>query len=79
MSSRFDLPAEDVSEAMLRGLTDHVRAALRKRIMDRIEPDVDAAVEAGLATFEAAIQAHCDPMQMRDTIQVILKDRRSES
>jgi hypothetical protein len=58
---------------MLDGLTSRIRDALRQRILDRIEPDIQAAVDAGLASFKATIESYRDPMHMRDTVRVLIE------
>ncbi len=67
--------SDEASKAMLEGLTSHVRSELRKRIMERIEPDIEQAVDAGLASFKAAIETYRDPHNMRDTVRVLIERR----
>jgi hypothetical protein len=61
------------SKAMLDGLTNMVRDNLRKRIVEKIQPDIDAAVEDALASFKAAIETYRDPLHMRDTVRVLIE------
>jgi len=66
---------EEASKAMLDGLTSHIRAALKDKIMERLQPDIDAAIDAGMETFKAAIQSYHEARNMRDTIRVLIERR----
>lgn len=69
------ITAEEASKAMLDGLTSHIRSALKDRIMARLQPDIDAAIDAGMETFKAAIQSYHEAHNMRDTIRVLIEKR----
>ena len=60
---------------MLDGLTSRIRDELRKRILESLEPDIQTAVDAGLASFKATIEGYRDPMHMRDTVRVLIERR----
>jgi hypothetical protein len=64
---------EEASKAMLEGLTSRIRSELKAIILARIEPDVDAAVEAGLEGLKAAIHSYREHSQMRDVVKVIIE------
>lgn len=64
---------EDASKAMLEGLTSRIREELRKRIVARLEPDIEEAVDAGLAAFKATIESYRDYGPMRDTVRVLIE------
>lgn len=66
---------EEASQAMLDGLTSRIRDELRKLILERLEPDIQTAVDAGLASLKATIESYRDPMQMRDTVRVLIERR----
>jgi actin-related protein len=66
---------EDASKAMLEGLTSRIRSELKARILERIEPDVNAAVDAALDGFKGAIESYRDYAQMRDVVQIIIERR----
>lgn len=74
----FNFDAEEASKAMLDGLTSRIRNELRKRILERIEPDIEAAVNAGLAAFKTTIETWREPHNMRDTIRVLIERKPSE-
>lgn len=69
------LTSTEASEAMLDGLTERIRAELRKKIVERIEPDINAAIDAAMESFKIAIEAHRDHYHMQDTIRVLLERR----
>lgn len=60
---------------MLDGLTSRIRDELRKRILENLEPDIQTAVDAGLASFKATIESYRDHMHMRDTVRVLIERR----
>lgn len=66
---------EEASRAMIDGLTSRIRDELRRIIMARIEPDIQAAIDAGLDSFKATIESYRDPMMMRDTVNVLIERR----
>lgn len=66
---------EQASKAMLEGLTSRIREELKRRILERIEPDVDAAVEASLQAFKVTIESYREAHNMRDTVRVLIERR----
>lgn len=64
---------------MIEGLEDLIRTRLRERIMERIEPDIKAAIDSSIEHFKATIETYRDPYQMRDTIKVIIERRDAPS
>ena len=66
---------EAASRAMLDGLTSTIRDELRKRILERIEPDIQAAVNAGLESFKVTIESYRENGPMRDTVRVLIERR----
>jgi hypothetical protein len=52
--------------------TARVAAELRQRILERIEPDIKAAVAAGVASLKVDIQAYADLMRQRLVFQAII-------
>ncbi len=73
--TRPDFTGEEASRAMLDGLTSRIRDALRKRILESLEPDIQAAIDAGLSSFKAAIESYHEAHNMRDTIRVLIERR----
>ena len=63
------------SQAMLDGLTTLIRDELRLRIMEKIEPDIDAALDAGLAAFKITIESYREPHNLRDVVRVLIERR----
>jgi len=70
---RFDSTA--ASQAMLEGLEKRIREELRVRIMARIEPDIQAALDAALAAFKPTIEGYRDLEHMQDVVRVIIERR----
>lgn len=79
MAGYSPLASDEMATIMLDGLMDRIRMSLRERIMERIQPDIDAAVEAGCETFRAAVASYLDPMGMRQVVKVLIEDRRTKA
>jgi hypothetical protein len=75
IGTNLNFTGEDASRAMLEGLTNRIRDELRVLILERLEPDIQTAVDAGLSAFKATIESYRDPMHMRDTVHVIIERR----
>lgn len=75
MASLINSP-ELVQKIMLNGLRDHIRESLRERFQEEMKPIVEEAIKNAMETFEVAVQSFREPMGYRDTIQVLLTDRR---
>jgi hypothetical protein len=73
--SELPISSDETSKAMLDGLTNLIRDKLRERIMARIKPDVDAAVEDALAAFKVTIESYREMHMMRDTIRVLVENK----
>ena len=71
MAGEFISPAE-ASQAMLDGLTERIRFALKARIYESIAPDVEAVVETTLSSMKLAIESYQDHAQMRNVVNIIL-------
>lgn len=69
------ITSDEASKAMLAGLTELIRDKLRARIMDRIKPDVDAAVDEALAQFKTTIEGYREPHNMRNTVRVLIENK----
>lgn len=78
MATQIDLTSDQAAQAMLDGLMTVIKASLRERIMERIRPDIDAAVEAGCSALQVAVQGWQDPVMMRAVVKVLIEDRRAE-
>lgn len=79
MAGYLPLTSDEMTAAILDGLMGRIRASLRDRIMERIQPYIDVAVEAGCKTFRAAAESYYDPMDMRQVVKVLIEDRRAKS
>lgn len=75
----LDFTSEEASRAMLNGLTSRIRDALRKRILESIEPDIEAAINAGLESFKATIESYREHENMRGVIRVLIERKDSVS
>jgi hypothetical protein len=63
---------DEVSKAMLDGLTSRIRTELKAIILERIESDVNAAVDAAIDGLKTAIETYRDHVSMRDVIRIIV-------
>lgn len=79
MAGYLPLTSDEIHAAMLDGLMGRIRASPRERIMERMQPDIDAAVEAGCETFRAAVASYHDPMEGRQVVKVLIEDRRTKA
>lgn len=70
--------SEASARAMLHGLREHLRAALREQFEAAAKPLIDQAVAGAMETFEASLVAYTDPMKLGPTIEVLLRDRRTK-
>jgi hypothetical protein len=68
----------DMDMAMKDALLDHIRKALRARILEKIELDIEEAVEAAMDTFNAAVTSWKSPDSYGTIVKVILADKRSK-
>jgi hypothetical protein len=73
-----DYDVNYVQRAMLAGLDSEIRAGLKKRF-DAVAKDVvDAAINDAMKTFEVALMRHVDLYRLKETIEVVLSDRREK-
>jgi hypothetical protein len=70
---------EELTNAMTDALIGSIRDALKARILERLEPDLNAAVDAGMETFKTTIAAWKDHASYDTIIKVILEDRRQST
>lgn len=57
---------------MLDGLTSLIRANLREAIMERIEPDIRAAIDTAMDTFKVRIEASEDAVRGHPVVNVLI-------
>ena len=69
---------EVIHQAMLRGLEDHLKDALRERFQAQANIVINEAIEAAMKTFEVAVQQYRDQSTIRDIVQVVLRDARTK-
>lgn len=67
------LTNEAVVQALVDEFTSAVRVGLREKIMERLEPDIAAAVDAGVASLKTVIEAYADHQHQRTIINVLIK------
>jgi hypothetical protein len=65
----------DASQAMLQGLLDRIRADLKVRILERIEPDIEAALDSAIAAFKVSINRKLDASDAIEVIKVLIERR----
>jgi len=66
------------SDAIIRGLHELLRTELRDGFKAAAEPIIEEAVNNAMSSFELAIERWAEPMQLSETINVILSDKRSK-
>lgn len=66
------MTSEEISKAMLDGLTSRIRDELRKKILESIEPDLNAALDAAVASLKIAIQQHHDYAYNNQIINIVV-------
>ena len=54
--------------------TDRVALGLREKILERLQPDIDAAVQAGLASMRGEIEAYADHVRQRVVFKAIINN-----
>ena len=71
----LEFTGKRASDAMIEGLVSTIRTELRKRILERIEPDIQAAINGSLESFKVAIESYRDYANMRYTVSVLIERR----
>ena len=69
------ITSDQASQAMIDGLISRIRESLRARIMERIQPDIDDAIDESVKSLKVAIEAYRDPSMMTDTVRVLIERR----
>lgn len=69
------IDSDTVSKAMLDGLISRIRDELRNRILESINPEIEAAIDAALKSFDVAIKGYHEPHELRNTIRVLIERR----
>jgi hypothetical protein len=70
-------PGQGIGECLARALEKHIADNLRARIMERVKPDIDAAVAAALAEFKTSIETYKDNVMGREVFSVLIRDQRT--
>lgn len=78
MSQLSSMPPEAISNAMVEGVRSHIRAALRDEFQKVADLVIEEAIKQAMATFEVSVQAFREPYNMRDVVEVILRDSRKK-
>lgn len=58
---------------MLRALVDRIRNNLKERILERIQPDIEAAIDSSLEAFKVSLQSLHDTEYQRDTVRILIE------
>jgi len=61
-----------IERAALHGVMEHLRAGLRAKIMERIEPDIQAAVEETAATLAVGLRQMEDFASGRRVLHLVV-------
>jgi hypothetical protein len=67
------LNSDEASRAMIDGLTGRIRDELRKKILERIEPDLESAIDAAMEAFKLTVATWREPINLRETIKVLIE------
>jgi hypothetical protein len=70
---------EYASRSMLHGLHQALRESLREKFQQEADKVITEAIDSTMKEFEVVINEYRNPMQMKDIVEVILKDRRGLS
>ena len=77
MSYARYLPDAELVKVMSNAFDAHLRTRLRERIIAAIEPELNAAIDDAMKTFERTVQLHRDVSMNEAVVRVILSDKRS--
>lgn len=64
------LTGEATVQAFMDEFITAVRTGLRDKIMERLEPDITAAVDAGVASLKTQIEAYAEHLHQRTVVNV---------
>lgn len=73
----YDMFNEGTANAMLEGLKLQLREALRGQFQKVAEEIIEEAIKETVDGLEATLQTYLDPMNQRQVVEVILKDKRT--
>jgi len=76
MANNINFTSEEASNAMLSGLISKIRSELRKIILERIEPDIQEAINTSLDSLKMGIYSYQDYASMRTIVNVIIDGKK---
>lgn len=69
----FQPSPDDIAQAMLDGITSRVRSELKRRIMESIEPDLNAALDAAIESLKVEIRTHYEVALNRQVVEILVR------
>jgi len=73
MSDKFEFTGEQASKAMLEGLVNLIKQKLRERILEKIESDIQTAIDESLKAFEINLTSYKDFGMGRDIVRILIE------
>ena len=68
-----DITSDSIAQAMTNAFDKHIRDALRERILTIMEPDINAAIDAAIKTFETSVRAYRDSMMDSEVLNILIR------
>jgi hypothetical protein len=71
------MPDSELVKVMHKAFDAHIRDKLRQRVLEAIEPELNAAIDDAMKAFEVTVSKFRDATMDQTTLRVILNDRRT--
>jgi hypothetical protein len=68
--------ADDIAKVMADAMFERIRDNLRAQILEKIEPDIQASIDAVMETFKARVAVWKDYAQDELVVKFLIEDRR---